>query len=472
MADIKVRRVDRGSIRTLEHTISSSHRVKEAYVRTKSLINDAALDSEDEKNIHTRAYDEMTAGAADAGTAAISAGEFAAKIAAHRRGEQSDHVPGSDIAGSEYGHDYSYDYIGSREHSGTAGRTGSKIPEDHDHAKPGRSIEEKGREEAKRDYAKKKLEERTSGKSTRERIGRARGASSDEGISSRLDRLRGIGKISDRSTSNGSIRAGIRGRVGKDGEAGGVLPNDLMQRHQRNLWIRSAQKNSGGIIERLRAILSGRNSGTAANRMKEILAGRRLMNMTFLSAGSLAVVVVTLFTMFGAAFYTPGGEEYSDDPAFWNVYGNGSEALVQVATQEIGNQGGRKFWSWYGFSGRVSWCACFVSWCENECGYLKSGAAPRFSWVGSGADWFKHSGQWAGRSYTPKGGDIIFFDWDSDGELDHVGIVESCDGRIVHTIEGNSGDACRRRSYVKGRAPITGYGLIFTERQSGKNSAF
>ena len=40
----------------------------------------------------------------------------------------------------------------------------------------------------------------------------------------------------------------------------------------------------------------------------------------------------------------------------------------------------------------------------------------------------------------------VFFDYEQDGVLDHVGIVESCDGRIVTTIEGNSGNACRRNS--------------------------
>ena len=41
---------------------------------------------------------------------------------------------------------------------------------------------------------------------------------------------------------------------------------------------------------------------------------------------------------------------------------------------------------------------------------------------------------------------------------DHVGIVESCDGSTVHTIEGNTSDSCARRSYRVGSASILGYG--------------
>ena len=55
-------------------------------------------------------------------------------------------------------------------------------------------------------------------------------------------------------------------------------------------------------------------------------------------------------------------------------------------------------------------------------------------------------------------GDIIFFDWDVDGELDHVGIVEYCDGSTVHTIEGNSGNACKQREYSLYSVVIRGYG--------------
>ncbi|MBR0455694.1 MAG: lysozyme family protein, partial [Firmicutes bacterium] len=61
--------------------------------------------------------------------------------------------------------------------------------------------------------------------------------------------------------------------------------------------------------------------------------------------------------------------------------GVGNTAVVQVAAKEIGNHGGKKFWSWYGYSSRVAGCGCSVSWCETKCGYIKSGTIPKFSSV-------------------------------------------------------------------------------------------
>ena len=140
-------------------------------------------------------------------------------------------------------------------------------------------------------------------------------------------------------------------------------------------------------------------------------------------------------------------------------YGKGSKAIVKVAKGQIGNSGGRKYWSWFGFRYRVSWCACFVSWCANQCGYISAGVIPKFSYVDNGAYFFKTNGRWRGRGYRPKAGDIIFFDWDGNGVGNHVGIVSSCSGGTVHTIEGNSGDRCRRKSYSVGSWCIMGYGV-------------
>ena len=139
----------------------------------------------------------------------------------------------------------------------------------------------------------------------------------------------------------------------------------------------------------------------------------------------------------------------------------GNQAIVEVALTQLGNEGGQPYWSWYGFDGRVEWCACFVSWCADQCGYLDSGIVPKFSLCSDGVGWFNGNGQWQGKDYEPKAGDIIFFDWSNDGQdgdADHVGIVEKCENGVVYTVEGNSGDACRQNSYPVGYYEILGYG--------------
>ena len=137
----------------------------------------------------------------------------------------------------------------------------------------------------------------------------------------------------------------------------------------------------------------------------------------------------------------------------------GNQAIVEVALTQLGNQGGQPYWSWYGFNSRVEWCACFVSWCADQCGYIESGLVPKFAGCVDGANWFKSNGKWQDRTYEPKVGDIIFFDWEGDGTTDHVGIVEKCENGIVYTVEGNSGDACKQRQYAVGSSNIYGYGI-------------
>ena len=140
-------------------------------------------------------------------------------------------------------------------------------------------------------------------------------------------------------------------------------------------------------------------------------------------------------------------------------YGIGNSKITEVAAKQIGNQGGRKFWSWYGFKGHVEWCACFVSWCADQCGYLQSGTLPKFSLVSDGVNWFKAKHQWQKPGYQPKAGDIIFFDWDGNGSPNHVGIVESCDGKTIRTIEGNTSNMCARRTYPVHSGTIFGFGV-------------
>ena len=136
----------------------------------------------------------------------------------------------------------------------------------------------------------------------------------------------------------------------------------------------------------------------------------------------------------------------------------GNTAVVDRAKSQVGNVGGQPYWSWYGFNSRVEWCACFVSWCYNQAGKSE----PRFAGCQSqGVPWFQSRGQWGARGYENIApGDAIFFDWDGDGSADHVGLVIGTDGERVYTVEGNSGDACKIKSYPVNYGCIKGYGLM------------
>lgn len=146
----------------------------------------------------------------------------------------------------------------------------------------------------------------------------------------------------------------------------------------------------------------------------------------------------------GKVFYTP----------------EDGDAIVDVALSQVGNIGGEPYWSWYGFTNHVEWCACFASWCADQCGYLDSGTYPKFSGCVFGMQWFQQRGLWLDGSAEPAPGMLIFFDWATqDGVPDHVGIVEKVENGTVYTVEGNSRDMCRQKQYSLGSGVILGYGM-------------
>ena len=164
-------------------------------------------------------------------------------------------------------------------------------------------------------------------------------------------------------------------------------------------------------------------------------------------------------------------ELLSVDNSMWlavlyGIYGS-DDMIVQVALSQIGNVGGEPYWSWYGFGSRVEWCACFVSWCADQCGCIENGVCPKYAGCVNGVQWFKDRGQWADNDIAPTPGMIVFFDWDNpngssgpqDGEADHTGIVERVENGIVYTGEGNTGDSCAERHYAVGYYEILGYGI-------------
>ena len=150
---------------------------------------------------------------------------------------------------------------------------------------------------------------------------------------------------------------------------------------------------------------------------------------------------------------------YSSGGLFAGLFG-GNGQIVSVALTQLGNEGGQKFWSWYGFDSHVAWCACFASWCGDQAGLIESGKMPKFSLCDDGIAWFQGKEKWKSRGYSPAPGTLIFFDWNGDGTSDHVGIVEKTEGSTVYTVEGNSSDAVNKRSYDINNGTIMGYGIL------------
>ena len=162
--------------------------------------------------------------------------------------------------------------------------------------------------------------------------------------------------------------------------------------------------------------------------------------------------------LFGGGSADTSASEDLSGVQFVNGTRPGNPQLVELAKGQVGNVGGAPYWSWYGFDSRVAWCACFVSWCYGQAGLSEP---PFAACQSQGVPWFTSHGQWGARGYENIApGDAIFFDWDLDGSADHVGLVIGTDGNRVYTVEGNSGDACKIKSYPLDYACIKGYGLM------------
>lgn len=230
--------------------------------------------------------------------------------------------------------------------------------------------------------------------------------------------------------------------------------------------IKLSQKIARATQKTIQATVKGIKVAAKATiqAVKAIIAGTKALISAIIAGGWVAVVIILVIALIGgfiAAIYN------SDEDANYDTSQIPNSQIVLVAKAQIGNEGGDKFWQWYGFKEHVQWCACYVSWCANECGYIEKGIIPKFAGCTDGINWFKERNQWndRGESYYPIIGDIIFFDWkdengNQDGTCDHVGIVTRTDitNRTIYTVEGNTSNKCAERMYSFDDVQVIGYG--------------
>ena len=117
------------------------------------------------------------------------------------------------------------------------------------------------------------------------------------------------------------------------------------------------------------------------------------------------------------------------------------------------------------YSGNFAWCDAAVSYWARHSGndaVLPEGDRAYTVWH---AEDFQRIGRWksgttANIQQHARPGDIVFFDWSGTnniGAIDHVAVVEKVlSGGRLQTIEGNTGNACKRR--VRAANVIAGFG--------------
>lgn len=113
--------------------------------------------------------------------------------------------------------------------------------------------------------------------------------------------------------------------------------------------------------------------------------------------------------------------------------------IIALATEQLGNNY-TTYCKDMGYSYRIEWCACFISWLAEK---LKiTDIIPVDMSCNSQIAKFKNLGVWH-TDRNIQAGDIIYYDWDRLGDsrpADHVGIViSSTNGNLV-VVEGNKGN--------------------------------
>lgn len=204
---------------------------------------------------------------------------------------------------------------------------------------------------------------------------------------------------------------------------------------------------NGGLGKTLQSI------GSAIMVMLLVLAQTAMSVLSSIAAIVLAVIAAVLIIVAVIAAVV----SFIVSLASNNIY-TGGEEIVRIALTQEGNMDGTKYWEYVQgtqfVDGNVTpWCACFVSWCANECGYIDEGILPKSASVATYRSFFRQKGLLKeDGAYVPQVGDLILF-----GSDEHIGIVQYVEGGRVITIEGNTSDAVHTRSYDLDSSYITGY---------------
>ena len=145
--------------------------------------------------------------------------------------------------------------------------------------------------------------------------------------------------------------------------------------------------------------------------------------------------------------------EYDDKEMTKEYMGAFGDELIEFAEQFLGyneaDGSADKFISKYGLTSSTPWCAAFVEYCLENSGvdipdwYQSVSNKIYCPSVYSAA---KNNGAVINSSEAQTG-DIVLFDWEVDGEKDHIGLIVSIDNGVVTTIEGNSSNKVQKKTY-------------------------
>lgn len=146
--------------------------------------------------------------------------------------------------------------------------------------------------------------------------------------------------------------------------------------------------------------------------------------------------------------------------------------VINLANAQGAEVGGKKYWSWWGYTSRVAWCQIWVSWIMAHAGVPES-VYGKYENCQYAISQMQQKGIWHARGYRPQPGDVCYYDWDGGG-ADHVGIVVTVNGDSVTVREGNKNDRVDNRVIAYNNSQVVGYASpkYNSARQKNKDGTY
>lgn len=129
------------------------------------------------------------------------------------------------------------------------------------------------------------------------------------------------------------------------------------------------------------------------------------------------------------------------------------EALKYLDYNEANGKADEFLYKWHSSSRQTGWCAAFVSYVMEQVSKNTSSEIPNWYQEIENQYWqvnVHRAAEKAGaliEQDQAQSGDIVLFDYDGDGTMQHIGIVYAIEGNTMYTIEGNSGNRVKVNEY-------------------------
>lgn len=234
--------------------------------------------------------------------------------------------------------------------------------------------------------------------------------------------------------------------------------------------VQAAKKTTDRMQQQVSQGISEREAVSTQQASAVINTEEMKVNSEDTSAAIPVIAVVLAVVMIFMSVVSIGGTMMMSQNSGGENTGTVCTAIADAAENELRDAdytvGGYRYKNWYGMDD--NWCAMFVSYCADQCGFIEAGIMPKTASVAAMKQWYINRNQFqsSGSGYEPKAGDIIIF----GNGMSHTGIVTGYDPatKTVTTIEGNSGRSSttpyHKGSHVKEHhyslsyAKIAGYG--------------